>query len=470
MENKITKQEKDFAKWYQDVCEQAKLIIYSPVKGTVIFEPYSFAIWELIQKHLDLEFKKNGVLNVSMPMLIPESFLEKEKKHIEGFAPEVYTVTKIGKKELKENLIIRPTSETLFAYYFKQRLQSYKQLPMILNQWVSVLRSETNTKPFLRTSEFLWQEGHTCHETKKDAEEYTKRIWNIYNDFINNKLAIATVKGKKTETEKFAGAEDTYTIETLMKDGQALQSCTSHYLGQNFSKSFDIKFLGKENKQDFPHQTSWGISTRIIGAIIMNHGDDNGLVLPPAIAPYQMVILELFGKKNDNVRKASIKISKELENDYRVFLDDSDKSMGFKSQEWEAKGVPIRIEVGPRELEKNNVVLVNRVTNDKKTINIKDVKKESEALLIEIEKQMFKNSKNNLKKRTVEVKTYAEFKKNILAGNMVVADIAWSVENENKIKEETGATTRCILDKKTTNKCFLTSKESTKKIVFARAY
>ena len=470
MENKITKQETNFAKWYQDVCEQANLITYAPIKGTIIFEPYSFAIWELIQKELNIEFKKEGTQNVSLPLLIPMSFLEKEKNHIEGFAPELFTVTKIGDKELSEPYVIRPTSETLFAYYFKHRIQSYKQLPMILNQWCSVLRSENNTKPFLRTSEFLWQEGHTSHSNAKEAKSLSKTIWTIYDKFIQDKLRIATVKGKKTETEKFAGADTTYSIETMMKDGQALQSCTSHYLGQNFAKSFNVQFQGDNNKKEFVYQTSWGISTRIIGALIMNHGDNNGLVLPTSIAPYQVVVMELFAKKNPEVAKIAKNIQNTLNHTIRTHLDTSNKSLGFKSQEWETKGVPVRIEVLPRELEDGNVILVNRVNHEKKKVDIKNILKETTNMLKEVDKLLFKNSSTLLKSQTIKVFDYNTFKKEIEKGKLIEVNFKWSKENEQKIKAETGATTRCIVTESLNEKCFLTNEKANMKVLFARAY
>ncbi len=470
MATKITKQSIDFSKWYKDICENAQLTLATPMKGVVIFEPYSFEIWERIQFFLNKEFKSRNVSNVSMPMLIPASFLEKEKTHIEGFAPELFTVTKIGDKILKDNLIIRPTSETIFAFYFKNRIQSYKQLPMQLNQWASVMRAEKNTKPFLRTSEFLWQEGHTCHSTGKEANEKSLEMWEVYNKFINEKLLISTIKGTKTEMEKFSGANETYTIETIMKDGQALQSCTSHDLGQNFSSSFDIKFLTKENKQENVFQTSWGMSTRIIGAIIMNHGDDFGLVLPPEIAPYEIVIIEIFADKNPNVTKASQTLQKDLQDNFRVKLDDTNKSVGFKSQEWEAKGVPIRIEVGPRELENNNVILVNRVNSQKITINIKDIKKEINIMMDSIKKEMYQNSQKLLVDKTKQINTYDELKKEILNKNICIANFYLSTESEKQLKEDTGATIRCILEEPAKGKCFLTGKEANSKVMIARAY
>ncbi len=470
MATKITKQTIDFSKWYKDICENAQLTLATPMKGVVIFEPYSFEIWERIQFFLNKEFKSRDVSNVSMPMLIPASFLEKEKTHIKGFAPELFTVTKIGDKDLKDNLIIRPTSETIFAFYFKNRIQSYKQLPLQLNQWASVMRAEKNTKPFLRTSEFLWQEGHTCHATAKEANLKSVEMWEVYNTFINEKLLISTIKGTKTEMEKFSGANETYTIETIMKDGQALQSCTSHDLGQNFSSSFDIKFLNKDNKQENVFQTSWGMSTRIIGAIIMNHGDDFGLVLPPEIAPYEIVVIEIFADKNSNVSKVSNSIKKELQKNFRIKLDNTNKSVGFKSQEWEAKGVPIRIEVGPRELENNNVVLVNRVNLKKTTINLKNIKTEVKKIMDSIQKEMTENSQKLLSDKTKEIDSYDEMKEEIVNKNICIANFYLSNENENQIKEETGATIRCILEEKPKGNCFLTGKKANSKVMIARAY
>ena len=357
----ITSMDVDFAQWYTDVVKKAELVDYSGVKGCMIIRPYGYAIWENIQKLLDARFKELGHENVYMPMFIPESLLQKEKDHVEGFAPECAIVTIGGQNHLAERLIVRPTSETLFCDHFKDIVQSYRDLPKLYNQWVNVVRWEKTTRPFLRTSEFLWQEGHTMHETEEEAREETLQMLKVYEDFYRDCLAIPAITGQKTEKEKFAGAVETYTIEPMMHNGVALQGGTSHYFGQGFAEAFDIKFTGRDNKIARPHQTSWGVSTRMIGAIIMAHGDDNGLILPPAVAPIQVVIIPVAQHKEGVLEKAQELKARLTAKGIRVKLDDSDQSAGWKYSQYEMKGVPVRLEIGPRDIESNNCVLVSRV-------------------------------------------------------------------------------------------------------------
>ena len=361
----ITARDVDFAKWYTDVCLKAELMDYSSVKGFIIYRPYGYTIWENIQNYLDKKFKETGHQNVYMPMLIPQNLLNKEKDHVEGFAPECAVVTKGGLEELDEPCVIRPTSETLFCEHYSKIVKSYRDLPKLYNQWCSVVRWEKTTRPFLRGSEFLWQEGHTVHATKEEAVEETLRMLNIYKNMAANLLAIPMVTGLKTEKEKFAGAEATYTIETLMHDGKALQSGTSHYFGQGFAKAFDMKFLNQDNKLEYVYQTSWGASTRLIGATIMVHGDDNGLVLPPRVAPIQVRIIPIRDTEPGVIETAQ-KLKEELiKKQIRVDIDESQKSPGFKFSEAEMRGIPIRIELGPKDIEKNKCVVVKRNDNQK---------------------------------------------------------------------------------------------------------
>ena len=348
----ITSMEVDFAKWYTDIVKKAELCDYSSVKGCMIVRPYGYAIWENIQHILDAEFKKTGHQNVAMPLFIPESLLQKEKDHVEGFAPEVAWVTHGGSEELEERLCVRPTSETLFCDHYKNIIKSYRDLPKLYNQWCSVVRWEKTTRPFLRTREFLWQEGHTMHETAQDAIEETERILNIYADFCEKDLAMPVVRGKKTDSEKFAGAESTYTIEAMMHDGKSLQAGTSHYFGDNFARAFEIEFQNRENKPQNPHQTSWGVSTRLIGGIIMTHGDDNGLVLPPAIAPIQVIVIPVAQHKEGVIEKAQ-EVKERLSKQFRTDIDISDNSPGWKFAQYEMKGVPLRLEIGPKDIEQN---------------------------------------------------------------------------------------------------------------------
>src|SRR5690554_2312928 len=374
----ITSMEEDFAKWYTDVVIKAELIDYSSIRGCMIIRPYGYAIWENIQKHLDNKFKATGVENVYMPMFIPESLLEKEKDHVEGFAPEVAWVTHGGNEKLQERLCVRPTSETLFCDFYSNIIQSYRDLPKLYNQWCSVVRWEKTTRPFLRSVEFLWQEGHTAHATKEEANERTIQMLNVYADFCENVLAIPMIKGKKSDKEKFAGAEATYTIEAMMHDGKALQSGTSHDFGDGFAKAFDIQYTDKNNKLQYVHQTSWGMSTRIIGAIIMVHGDNSGLVLPPRIAPIQAMIIPIAQNKEGVLDKAN-ELQERLSN-FSVKVDDSDKSPGWKFSEQEMHGIPTRIEIGPRDIAENQAIIVRRDTGEKITVSLDNIEEEVKSI------------------------------------------------------------------------------------------
>ena len=379
---KITLQKEDFASWYTDVIKNGDLMSYGSSKGSIIFKPLSFAIWENIRNTLDKMFKTKNVKNVYLPLLIPESLLQKEKEHVQGFNPELATITEVGGKKLSEKFYVRPTSETLFGEFFKNELNLYNELPLIFNQWANVVRWEKTTNPFLRTREFLWQEGHTIHKTEEEARKLTLEILDIYKNFLKEYLAIPIVEGQKTEHEKFSGAVDTYTIEAMMKDGKALQAGTSHYLGQNFTKAFNVTYKNEENKLVNPYGTSWGTTTRLIGALIMTHGDDHGIIIPPRIAPVQIDILELFSKKDSLVSKISNDIYNVLTKEFRVNIDKSDKNPGFKAANSEIHGTPLRIEIGPNDVKNNQVIFVRRDTLEKITIKIENVFFEAQKILI----------------------------------------------------------------------------------------
>ena len=468
----ITSMEDDFAQWYTDIVKKAELADYTSVKGCIIFRPYSYAIWENIQSTLDKKFKATDHENVYMPMLIPESLLQKEKDHVEGFAPEVAWVTKRGDEELTENLCVRPTSETLFCEHFAKIVQSYKDLPKLYNQWCSVFRWEKTTRPFLRTSEFLWQEGHTIHATKEEAEAETKRMLNIYVDVCKDLLALPVIKGRKTEKEKFAGAEATYTIEALMHDGKALQSGTSHFFGQNFSKAFGIQFSNKEGKLEYVNQTSWGMSTRIIGAIIMVHGDNEGLKLPPRVAPIQVIIVPIAQHKEGVIDKAN-ELKDRLSKIARVKVDISDKMPGWKFSEYEMKGVPIRLEVGPKDIEKNQVVLVRRDTREKLFVSMDELETKIPELLEDIHNSMYEAAKKSLEEKTSNAKTMEEFK-DIVENKTGFVKAMWCGDRacEEKIKEETGASSRCIPfeQEEITDTCVCCGKKAKEMVYWGRAY
>ena len=468
----ITSMDEDFAKWYTDVVLKAELIDYSSVRGCMILRPYGFAIWENIQKILDGMFKATGHENVAMPMFIPESLLQKEKDHVEGFAPEVAWVTHGGSEQLTERLCVRPTSETLFCDHFSNIVQSYRDLPKLYNQWVSVVRWEKTTRPFLRSLEFYWQEGHTVHATAEEAEEETVRMLNVYADFYRDALAIPVIKGRKTDKEKFAGANATYTIESMMKDGKALQSGTGHNFGDGFAKAFDIQFTDKDNTQKYVHETSWGMSTRTIGAIIMVHGDDNGLMLPPAVAPIQTVIVPIAMHKEGVLDKAN-ELKARLASKFRVKVDDSDKMPGWKFAEYEMKGVPVRLELGPRDIENNHCVLVRRDTNEKITVSLDNIEEELENLLKAVHDNMYARALERLESRIYEAHDYDEFKKTVEEKpGFIKAMWCGELDCELKIKEDTTATSRCMpFDAEAIDdKCVCCGKPAKKLVVWGKAY
>jgi len=471
----LTVKKDDFTEWYTQIVQKAELADYGPVQGSIAIRPYAYGIWEIIQKLFDESIKKTGHMNAYFPLLIPESFLKKEAEHFKGFDPEVFWVTHSGNNKLGERLVVRPTSETVIYNFYSKWIRSWRDLPLLLNQWCNVLRAEIkSTKPFIRGSEFLWQEGHTAHATKEDAE---KEMFSILDEYVNlaeNFLAIAVLKGKKSEMEKFPGAMVTTAFEAMMPDGKALQMGTSHHLGQNFSKPFEIKFLDKDKKEKFVWNTSWGITTRLIGAVIMVHGDDKGLILPPRIAPIQVVIVPVYyeDKEKKEVMKKVETIKKELKN-FRTKVDDrTEYTPGWKFNEWEMKGVPLRIEIGPRDVEKNQVVLVRRDSKKKTFVKEKDVEKEVNINLESIQKNMFEKSKKELENMTYQVKDYSDFKKSIEKGGFIKSSWCGEQHCEEQIKLETGATIRIIPFKKEKifSKCVYCGKEAKEVVYFARAY
>ena len=468
----ITPMSEDFAQWYTDIIKKAQLCSYSGVKGCMVIQPYGYAIWENIQKSLDARFKETGVENVSMPMFIPESLLQREKDHVEGFAPEVAWVTHGGNEKLTERLCVRPTSETLFCEHYSDVIRSYRDLPKLYNQWCSVVRWEKTTRPFLRSTEFLWQEGHTAHATEEEAQERTIQMLNVYADFCENELAIPVIKGQKTDKEKFAGANSTYTIESMMHDGKALQSGTSHNFGDGFAKAFDIKYLDENNTLQYVHQTSWGMSTRIIGAIIMVHGDDAGLKLPPAIAPVQAVIVPIAMHKEGVLERAA-ELKDQLSKKFRVKLDDSDKSPGWKFSEYEMRGVPVRIELGPKDIEKNQAVLVSRLDRSKKFVSLDNIEEELNAFLSEIQAGMYEAALKNRESKTYTAENYDEFKRILSEGNGFIKAM-WCGDEacELKIKEDTTATSRCIPfeQEKISDHCICCGKPADKMVYWGKAY
>ena len=462
--------EKDFPQWYTDVVLKTKLVDYGPVKGTMVIRPYGYAIWENIQKEMDKRFKARGVENAYFPLLIPMSFFTKEAEHVEGFAPELAVVTVGGGEELSEPLAIRPTSETIIGTMMAKWIQSYRELPMKINQWCNVMRWEKTTRPFLRTSEFLWQEGHTAHATAEDAEEETQAMLAVYKEFAENCLAIPVLTGKKTEKERFAGAVATYTMEAMMHDGKSLQAGTSHYMGQNFSKAFEIQYLGQEGVLEHAYTTSWGVSTRLIGAIVMTHGDERGLKLPPVVAPIQCVIVPIAARK-PGVVEACEALKTELENaGVRVKLDNSDNSPGWKFNEWEMKGVPLRIELGPRDIEAGKMLCARRDTFEKLEKPLENAADTVKELLASIQKDMLEAAKNHRDERIV----YADDIKGILdavdGGKFVKAGWCGCRACEDKVKEETGATARVRAEGESTEKCAICGGKAESVIIFARAY
>ena len=468
----ITSMEEDFAQWYTDIVKKADLIDYSSVRGCMILRPYGFAIWELIQKELDKKFKETGHENVCMPMFIPESLLQKEKDHIEGFAPEVAWVTHGGSEKLAERLCVRPTSETLFCEHYANVVESYRDLPMLYNQWCSVVRWEKTTRPFLRSVEFLWQEGHTVHATEEEAQEETLQMLNIYADFCKDFLAMPVIKGQKTDKEKFAGAKSTYTIESLMHDGKALQSGTSHNFGDGFAKAFGIQYTDKENKLQYAHQTSWGMSTRLIGGLIMVHSDNNGLVLPPNIAPIQIVILPINMKKDGVIEKAN-ELKEKLSKNYRVKIDLSDKSAGWKYSEYEMKGVPLRLEIGPRDIENNQCVLVRRDNREKVFVNLDELETTIEEMLKTLQQDLYNKALNHRNENTFTATTLEQFE-NQLKEKPGFIKAMWCGDRncEDKIKDLTGATSRCMPfeQENISDTCICCGKPATKMVYWAKAY
>ena len=462
--------EADFPQWYTDVCKKTGLVDYGPVKGTMVIRPYGYAIWENIQREMDSRFKATGHKNAYFPMLIPMSFFTKEAEHVEGFAPEVAVVTHAGGEELAEPLAIRPTSETIIGNMYSKWLQSYRDLPILINQWANVVRWEKTTRPFLRTSEFLWQEGHTVHATEEEAMEETIKMLGVYKEFAENVLAIPVLCGRKTEKEKFAGAVATFGMEAMMKDGKSLQSGTSHYLGQNFSKAFDIKFLDKDGVQKYAYTTSWGTSTRMIGAVIMAHGDARGLVLPPKVAPEQAVIVPIAAKKG-GVMEACQDIKTKLEKaGVRVVLDDTDNSPGWKFNEWEMKGVPVRIEVGPRDLEAGKVMLFRRDTLEKSGCALGATVETVVSLLECVQRDMLESARARRDEKIVSANDAEGILSGVEAGNFVKAGWCGCRDCEDKIKEKTNATARVICDKLQHEVCAVCGKPAKHSVYFARAY
>ena len=468
----ITSMEEDFAQWYTDVVVKADLTGYTSVKGFMVLKPAGYAIWELIQKQLDERFKATGVENVYLPMLIPEGLLQKEKDHVEGFAPEVAWVTHGGLSELQEKLCVRPTSERLFCDFYQKDITSYRDLPKVYNQWCSVVRWEKETRPFLRSREFLWQEGHTAHATEEEAQERTIQMLNVYADFCEQVLAIPVVKGQKTEKEKFAGAVATYTIEALMHDGKALQSGTSHNFGDGFAKAFGVQYTDKENHLQYVHQTSWGVTTRLIGAIIMVHGDDNGLKLPPRVAPVQVMIVPIQQKKEGVLEKAE-ELRAKLSEIARVKVDATDKSPGFKFAECEMRGIPLRVEIGPRDIENNQCVVVRRDTGEKITVALDELEQKVSELLETIQKDMLETARAHRDSHTYTAVNWDEFKDTIEnRPGFIKAMWCGETECEENIKAETGASTRCMPFEQETlsDVCVCCGKPAKKMVYFGRAY
>lgn len=467
----ITSMEDDFAQWYTDVVKKAELMDYTSVKGCMVFKPAGYAIWELIQRQLDDRFKATGVENVYLPMFIPEGLLQKEKDHVEGFAPEVAWVTYGGLNPLQERLCVRPTSETLFCDFYKNEIESYRDLPKVYNQWCSVVRWEKETRPFLRSREFLWQEGHTAHATAEDAESRTIQMLNLYADFCEQVLAIPVVKGRKTDKEKFAGAEATYTIEALMHDGKALQSGTSHNFGDGFAKAFGIQYTDKDNKLKYVHQTSWGMTTRLIGAVIMVHGDNSGLVLPPKVAPTQVMIIPIMQKKEGVLEKAAQ--IKEVLSNYRVKVDDSDKSPGWKFSEQEMRGIPVRVEIGPKDIEANKAVIVRRDTREKIEVSLDEIESKVGEVLDAMQHDMLERAREHREKHTYIATNYDEFKEAVATKPGFIKAM-WCGDEacENKIKEDTTATSRCMPfeQEQISDKCVCCGKPAKAMVYWGKAY
>jgi len=472
----VTKQSEDFSKWYTDVVRQAKLADYGPVKGTMVIRPYGYAIWENFQGILDRLFKETGHVNAYFPMFIPEHFLKKEAEHVEGFAPEVAVVTHAGGKELEEPLVVRPTSETIIWHMYKKWISSYRDLPLLINQWANVVRWEMRTRLFLRTTEFLWQEGHTAHATSEEAEEETLKMLEVYRTFAEDYMAMPVITGKKTESEKFAGAVNTYSIEAMMRDTKALQAGTSHYLGQNFAKAFEVTFQNSDNQEEFVYATSWGVSTRLVGGLIMSHGDDKGLILPPKVAPYQVVIIPIFrGETRDLVMgKVDGLVANLKSAGVRVHVDDDEKaSPGFKFNEWEMCGVPMRVELGPKDIEKGQAVVVIRHSGVKHFVKLDELVEFLSGQVVTVQDELFQRALDFREANTHRVHTWDEFTDVLeTKGGFIKAYWNGSAEVEEKIKEETKATIRCIpFDQPSeSGKCVYTGEPSDQLVIFAKAY
>ena len=476
MVEKITPMSEDFNQWYTDIIQQAQLADYSPVKGTMVIRPYGYSLWEGVQSYLDKRFKDTGHENAYFPLFIPNSFIQKEAEHVEGFAPELATVTHAGGKELEEPLVVRPTSETIINHMFSKWIKSHRDLPMLINQWANVVRWEMRTRLFLRTSEFLWQEGHTAHKTEEEATLEARQMLDIYAEFAENVAGVSVVKGIKSANERFAGATTTYSIEAMMKDMKALQAGTSHELGQNFSKAFDIQFTDENNELKYPYQTSWGVSTRLIGMIIMAHGDDKGLQLPPKLAPSQVVLIPITPKEEhkEPVMKIVNEINNEIGSKFRVKIDDRENlSPGFKFNEWELKGVPLRIEIGPKDIENGSVVFSRRDgTDDKFSVPISDISKKIDSVLEDIQINMLDSSRKHQEDNTVHVSTKDEL---IEALNSKPGFVTcyWheNSDDENEIKELTKATLRCyLLDSTETDTAVNDSSQKGNLAIFSKAY
>ncbi len=468
----ITNMETDFAQWYTDIVKKAELVEYSKVKGFMILRPAGYAIWENIQKVLDQKFKETGHENVYMPMLIPESLLMKEADHVEGFAPEVAWVTQGGHDKLEERLCVRPTSETLFCDHYSNIVQSHRDLPKLYNQWCSVVRWEKTTRPFLRSAEFLWQEGHTAHATAEEAQEETQRMLNVYADFCEQYLAMPVIKGQKTEKEKFAGAVSTYTIEALMHDGKSLQSGTSHYFGDGFAKAFDITYTNKENKLQHVHQKYWGVTTRLIGALIMVHSDNSGLVLPPKIAPNQVVIIPIRTKTEGVIEKA-LEVKQQLAKDFRVIADVTDKSPGWKFSEYEMKGIPLRIELGPNDIEQNQCVISRRDTGEKITASLDNLNETVANLLETMQNEMFERARKHREISTFKATTFEELKEVAdTKPGFIKAMWCGDLACEEQIKEEAGLSSRCMPfeQEELSTKCVCCGKDAKSMVVWGKAY
>jgi prolyl-tRNA synthetase len=469
---KITAMEDDFAQWYTDVVKQAELVDYGLVRGTMIIKPYGYAIWENIKDQLDKKIKETGHSNVAFPVFIPESLLQKEKDHVEGFAPEVAWITHGGEEELQERLAFRPTSEVLFCDYYSKNIHSYRDLPMLYNQWANVVRWEKTTRPFLRSSEFHWQEGHTAHATDEDASQETNRMLGVYADLVEEYLAIPVLKGRKTDKEKFAGAKYTLTIESLMHDGKALQSGTSHHFGSGFAEAFDITYLDENGKSQYVHQTSWGLSTRIMGALIMVHGDNRGLVVPPKIAPTQAMIVPIAQHKEGVLDKAYA-LRDQLKDLVRVGIDASDKMPGWKFNEYEMKGIPVRVEMGPKDIEKEQVVLVRRDTGEKEFVALAELEERLPKLLEEIQTNLYNKALEHRNEMTSIATNMDEFKQTLdQKGGFIKAMWCGDLACEEKIKEDTTATSRCIPfeQENVADTCVCCGKEAKEMVYWAKAY